>query len=449
MRERSFPVCRKNSLFMRMLLALLTVRFLGWVLRLFGRGSNKPGVIALKICPDILGKFQFRGKVLAVTGSDGKTSTVNVIAHILRQCGKTVAVNSKGSNLKPGIVTALATASDWKGVLKQDFVVLEVDERYSVEVFSWFTPDMMLITNLFRDQLTRNGNVDCVAEKLRQAIAPSVKLILNGDDPISSSLCRENPRVYFTLADNEKSQKEMEFLTNDAKVCPLCLHPLSYQYYLYNHIGSFACAHCGFHTPEAPEYTADNLDFAGESFTVNGQTVKTSFMALFHIMNVTSAIACAVELGIPLEQAAEAASTFVYLKSRMKEFSVCGRRALMLLSKNQNPISFDQSISCVLDEEGEKSVIIYVNNINHTNFKDTTWLYDISFHRLKGQVDSIVCTGPRALDLAVCLKLEGFEEEIKVECDLNKLRSVVDQTKGTLLILTELYDANAVIKAIS
>lgn len=121
----------------------------------------------------------------------------------------------------------------------------------------------------------------------------------------------------------------------------------------------------------------------------------------------------------------------------------------MLLSKNQNPISFDQSISCVLDEEGEKSVIIYVNNINHTNFKDTTWLYDISFHRLKGQVDSIVCTGPRALDLAVCLKLEGFEEEIKVECDLNKLRSVVDQTKGTLLILTELYDANAVIKAIS
>ena len=166
---------------MRMLLALLTVRFLGWVLRLFGRGSNKPGVIALKICPDILGRFQFRGKVLAVTGSDGKTSTVNVIANILRQCGKTVAVNSKGSNLKPGIVTALATASDWKGVLKQDFVVLEVDERYSVEVFSWFTPDMMLITNLFRDQLTRNGNVDCVAEKLRQAIAPSVKLILNGD----------------------------------------------------------------------------------------------------------------------------------------------------------------------------------------------------------------------------------------------------------------------------
>ena len=122
----------------------------------------------------------------------------------------------------------------------------------------------------------------------------------------------------------------------------------------------------------------------------------------------------------------------------------------MILSKNQNPVSFDQSISYVLSQEGKKVVVAYVNNINHTNNKDTTWLYDISFERLNTCVDHIVCTGPRAYDLAVRLQLGGFDmEKVLVETELGKLKPVIGATEGTLYILTELYDAKAIIKAIS
>ena len=118
--------------------------------------------------------------------------------------------------------------------------------------------------------------------------------------------------------------------------------------------------------------------------------------------------------------------------------------------KNQNPVSFDQSITHVLEREGEKTVVVFINNINHTGHKDTTWLYDIGFERLLGKVDAIVGTGPRAYDLAVRLKLAGFpSEKVRIERDLSQLKPVIDKTRGDICILTELYDAKSILEVIS
>lgn len=434
---------------MKMKLALILGKLLYVLGKPFGKSTNLPGELALKICPNLMGNFRFDGKVLAVTGSNGKTSTANMIAHILKKQGSSVAHNAKGSNLTGGVATTLLVASSLSGRIKENFVVLEVDERFSRIIFRDFSPDFLLCTNLFRDQLTRNGNVDVIIEKLHEAIKPSVKLILNGNDPISGDLAPKNERVYYGLTQNNHSSANCLNITHDAKVCPRCFGRMQYTYYHYNHIGGFACTKCGYQNP-AWTYTADGLDPDTGDFLVNGCPVHTDYKDLFNVLNITAAIAACTELGLPLDGCCQAASTFVPLKQRYDEFRVGDRKAIMILSKNQNPVSFDQSISHVLEREGEKTVVVFINNINHTGHRDTTWLYDIGFERLLGKVDAIVGTGPRAYDLAVRLKLAGFPaEQIRIERDLSQLKSVVSKTRGDICILTELYDAKSILEVIS
>lgn len=440
---------------MRMLLALVVGKLLYLLGKPFGKATNLPGEIALKLCPDLLGRLRFKGKVLAVTGSNGKTTTANMVAHILKESGCSVTNNAKGSNLLGGVATTLLGSADFHGVVPEDYVVLEVDERFSRLIFRYFSPHLLLVTNLFRDQLTRNGNVDVIIQKLHEAIKPGVKLILNGNDPISGRLAPGNERVYYGMEKTERSTEQCFNITHDAKVCPVCFGRMGYSYFHYNHIGGFCCPSCGYTNPEWT-YRADGVNFETGDFFINGIPARSDYRAAFHFLNMTAAAAACCELGLPLEQCVKGVSSFQVSRQRYDEFTVpaadgSDRKALMILSKNQNPVSFDQSIAYLLDLKEEKTVIVYVNNINHTNNKDTTWLYDISFERLAEDpsVTHMVCAGPRAWDLAVRLKLAGFDgSRVLVQTDLKKLKPDVAGTSGSICILTELYDANAILEVL-
>lgn len=433
---------------MRLVAALIIGKIVHALGSVVGKASNLPGAIALKICPDMLGRIKFKGKIIAVTGSNGKTSSANMVAHVLKQCGYSVTNNAKGSNLLGGVATTLLSSADLKGNVSEDFVVLEVDERFSRLIFKHFSPDYMLVTNLFRDQLTRNGNVDVIIEKLTEAIKPRTKLILNADDPISSILAENNDRVYYGLDRTDLSTDECLSLTHDAKVCPKCFGRMKYSFFHYNHIGSYECSACGYKNAYA-KYRAENINVGSGDFSIGGIDVHTEYKSVFNVMNMTGVFATCCEVGVSPEKCADALSRFVISNERFDEFEVDGRKGVMILSKNQNPVSFDQSISYVLNQEGEKTVIVYVNNINHTNNLDTTWLYDVSFNRLKNKVNSVVCTGPRAYDLAVRLELDGFDKErILVSTSLSDVAKEVRKTSGTLYIMTELYDAKSIVSAI-
>ncbi len=433
---------------MRFFLASLIGKLAALVGRPFGRSTNLPGELALKICPDLFSHFKFQGKIIAVTGSNGKTTTANMIASILSSQGKRVVNNAKGSNLTGGVATTLLCAAK-RGVISAEYVVLEVDERYSVLIFRHFSPDVMLVTNLFRDQLTRNGNVDVIVDKLTTAIAPSVTLVLNANDPISSALCPENKRVYYALERTPLSSDVRRNITHDAKVCPLCLHPMEYEYYHYNHVGKFHCPHCGHTTPQAA-FTASAEELSSGDYQINGRAVHTDYVCLSNLLNCTSAVAACCTAGLPLEQAIAGLSKVRVNRNRYDTFTVLGRPALMILSKNQNPVSYDQSIDFVTQSEGNKTVICYVNNINHTNHKDTTWLYDVSFERLNTPDTTVVCTGPRAYDLAVRLELGGFDmSRVFLQPEVAALRPVVEEkTRGTICVLTEIYDAGRIMTAL-
>ncbi|MDD2592330.1 MAG: MurT ligase domain-containing protein [Erysipelotrichaceae bacterium] len=433
---------------MRFMLALLLAKILASVGRLTKKGTNLPGDIALKIDKHLLGKITFTGKVIAITGSNGKTSTTNMLTYILKEAGFKVVSNQKGSNLTGGVATTLLSSANLKGRVVADFVILEVDERYSRLIFKDFSADYLLCTNLFRDQLTRNGNVDVIINKLHEAIKPTVSLILNANDPISTNLAPNNKRVYYHLNRSSISSDKPTNITHDAKVCPLCMHRLDYNFYHYNHIGDYYCHHCGYQTPLA-KYNADIIDLDAGTFKVNNHLTKTNFKSIFNIINTTAAIATACELGLDIDIVTKIMTNFNIMEQRYHEFLINDRKAMMILSKNQNPVSYDQSIDYLNSIKEPKTVIIVVNNINHTYHKDTTWLYDVSFEKLLGNVANIICCGERAYDLAVRLKLAGFSEETMIIKEKPQMiKNELNDTKGMICFLTELYDAKTVINAV-
>ena len=165
---------------------LLLCKLLSRIGRLIGKGSSLPGRIALRLDPGILSRIRLPEYVAAVTGSNGKTSTVEMIAHVLRQSGRTVAYNREGSNQIEGIATVLLNDCDWQGRVRSDIVLLESDERFARHTFRYFTPTHYVITNLYRDQLTRNGHPEWVYDILRESIHDGTRLILNADDPLVS-----------------------------------------------------------------------------------------------------------------------------------------------------------------------------------------------------------------------------------------------------------------------
>ena len=199
---------------MRMFLAILICKLGYFIGKRIGKGSSMPGKIALKICPDILKRLELPGEIIAVTGSNGKTSVTEMIAAILRADGKNIIYNQEGSNQTEGVTTLLLNHADWKGRVKADILLLESDERYAAKTFKYFHPTRFVVTNLYRDQLTRNGHPESVYEALSAALSyADMELILNADDPLSSCFGRgrrEN-NIYFGVgqADRRLSRRRV------------------------------------------------------------------------------------------------------------------------------------------------------------------------------------------------------------------------------------------------
>lgn len=419
---------------MRFALAVLVGRLVRFAGKFVGRSTTLPGRIALKMDSAFLKKMKFDGKVIAVTGSNGKTTTSNLVAHILRQNGYTVINNAEGSNLAPGVATTLLEHCTLGGRLTSDFVVLEVDERFTPIVFSQIPLDVFLVNNLLRDQVVRNGNPDIILEKIAQAVPYAKQLVLNADDPISLQLGEDREIVTFGMAHTPRSTDECLHLTHDCKVCPKCFARMEYDFFHYNHIGQFHCPACGYRSPE-PNFLADRVDFDTGDFAINGSPAHIDYRTPFHFMNTTAAVAVCCTAGLKLEDAIHGASTFEVSRERYDEFDVDGRKAVLMLTK-QNPVSLDQNIAFVLTRESPKTVALYVNDVIYTDDKDISWLYDVSFERLVGQVDYVVCSGSRAYDLAVRLELAGFDRDrMIIEDDNKKLREAMKRSQGTIYVL--------------
>ena len=223
---------------MKTAITILICRLLRFAGSLLGRGSSLPGEIALKLCPDILSRVKLPKTVIAVTGSNGKTSTVEMIAHILTSAGKSFAYNREGSNQIEGVTALILCSCTLSGRFRKDILLIESDERYAKHTLKYVKPTHYVITNLYRDQLTRNGHPEWVYDAIKDSIPESCRLIVNADDPLVSLFARgREDTVRFGMDRQPFSTDENTGVYDDGKYCPVCFGRMEYSFRKYNHTG--------------------------------------------------------------------------------------------------------------------------------------------------------------------------------------------------------------------
>ena len=389
---------------MKKFLTILITKLLRFAGKLIGRGSSKPGQVALKLCPDILSRMELPKYIIAVTGSNGKTSTVEMIAHILTQNGLTVAWNKEGSNQIEGVTTLVLGSATLGGKVKADILLIESDERFARYTFKYIRPTHYVITNLYRDQLTRNGHPEWVYDALADSITDGTQLILNADDPLVSAFGQGRADVIWFGADKLSTDTdELVSVYNDGAYCPVCKAPMLYSTHHYNHIGHYRCTACGYHRHDT-QYTITSVDMDKGEMTIDGtHTITLALKSLYNIYNILSAYTVASIVGVDGAKIAADMNHYVLKNGRVITFSLGSRRGTMLTSKHENSISYDQSIRVAAAYKEGCDVLIIVDAVSRKYFtSDVSWLYDIDFEMLgSDNIHQIVLAGKYVNDLAV------------------------------------------------
>ena len=420
---------------MRKFLAIIVCRLIKFIGGLVGKGTSLPGKFALKLCPDVLRRIEMPKTVVAVTGSNGKTSTVEMIASVLQAAGKTVAYNAEGSNQIEGVTTMILSSCTLSGKMKQDVLLIESDERYAKLTFRWFHPTYYVITNLYRDQLTRNGHPEWVFDAIAESIHDDTTLLLNADDPMVSLFGRGRDKVLWFGLDHAATDTDtFSGAYNDGLYCPVCGKPMVYDYYHFNHVGSYRCTACDF-ARHATDFTVTGIDLKESRITVNGDNeIRLAFRSIYNIYNILAAYAVCTLVGVPEAETAKRMSNYILKNGRYVEFTLGSHRGTFLISKHENSISYDMSLKYALAGNKPCSFVIIVDAVSRKYFtSDTSWLWDIDFGQLAGDwVKNIYLCGKYCNDLAIRFSFTDIPaEKIKVFEDIDaacaELRSSGDE----------------------
>ena len=423
---------------MKKLFTIMVCKILRMIGSFIGKGSSLPGKIALKICPDILKRISLPPYIIAVTGSNGKTSTVEMIAHILEANGKRVAWNKEGSNQIEGVTTLVLNSATLLGQVKADILLIESDERFARHTFKYFMPTHYVITNLYRDQLTRNGHPEWVYEALKDSIYPATQLILNADDPLVSCFGYDrNNCIWFGAGELNLDKTTFDSVYHDGAYCPNCGEKLMYSRYHYNHIGYFACKACG-HKRQETEFTVTQADLdSGKIVINNSHEVILALKSLYNIYNILAAFTVCSLMGLTGEEITPYLNNYVLKNGRVVTFTLGSRKGILLTSKHENSISYNQSLSVAAAEKEGCDVVIIVDAVSRKYFtSDVSWLWDIDFHLLKSDnVKNIFLTGTYYNDLAVRLSYtEVSQDKIRIIPTIEETVNMLKQDKKEELI---------------
>ena len=423
------------------ILTILISKMLSLAGKLLGKGSSLPGKIALKLCPNILSRLTLPASVIAVTGSNGKTSTVEMIANVLIASGKKVVWNKEGSNQIEGVTTLLLNNATLTGKVKGDVVLLESDERYARHTMKFIKPTDFVITNLYRDQLTRNAHPFHIYGIIKEAVdlIPNARLVLNADDPIvrKFGLDRENV-VYFGMDKNAYSAEETDGVYNDCFYCPVCKKPLSYEYFHYAHLGKYTCS-CGYSRPDTT-YTVTKMDLENNSISVNDDEIRLAFSSRYNVYNLCAAYATAALVGVDGKCITDVLSDFVMKNGRNVRFAAGQNGGMLITSKHENSTSYNQSLEYVARQETPATLVIIVDAISRKYYTaETSWLWDISFEMLKNSnLKQIILSGKYAYDLALRFEyVELGNIPVVTEPDLDKMAAMLaDEKAGPIFAIT-------------
>ncbi len=422
-------------------LIILISKFVYMIGKLVGKGSSMPGKIALKLDKNILKKVALPDDIIVVTGSNGKTSTVEMICSVLENNGYNVGCNREGSNQTEGVTTMILNSCNLKGEVKKDVLVIESDERYLKRTLKYVRPKYLVVTNLYRDQMTRNGHPEFIYDAIKEALSDDIHLILNADDPLSSLYGYKKTGVtYFGMEKNQFSKDKNDSVYNDGAYCPNCKEPLKYDYYHYNHIGSYHCDNCG-HKRNTPQYRVTALDLENGEMTINDKyKLKMNLRSVYNAYNLLAAFAATRLVGVKDDKVVESLNNYIVKNDRIQKFEINGHNGMLLTSKHENSISYNQSLLYVTRENKPCTVVIIVDAVSRKYFtSETSWLWDIDFELLQNNcVKKIVLAGKYVHDLVTRFKFAGIDmDKVVAKENLDDMMTEVkEKSEGDIYVIT-------------
>ncbi|MDR0837103.1 MAG: MurT ligase domain-containing protein [Propionibacteriaceae bacterium] len=417
-------------------IALWVSKAVGLLLRLLGKNATQlPGRIAIIICPTFLTRLRKPAHIIAVTGTNGKTTTANMITDALVLLRHQVTSNAFGSNLNHGVASALLRDATLFGAARRDYGVFEVDEISVGKVLGPVHADVVVVTNLFRDSIYRNAHPGYIAGFLDAGLPDDATLVLNGDDILVSGLRPSaSKRVFFSVSPLPGEPPSPPNLVIDARTCPRCDAELVFDFRRYHHIGRVHCPVCGYHSPSADYLVTDAS--AGQ-LTLETYGIQSRYplvdAGVTSIYNEVAVIAGLRELGLKSEDLARALARVHVTDNRLEVIQAGGKRIVLQAAKG-TPVAASRVFADVSAGPGRKAVITFLDDAHDAadSTENITWLYDADFELLVDpSIAQVVVGGKRHLDFALRLDLAGLPAE--------RLVSVLDpKTTADLIELSDI-----------
>ncbi len=395
----------------RALIAIAVGKSSSFVLKkFFKKGTTMPGRLARKIDPTILKTLSKNTKTIIITGTNGKTTTTSLVYHAFSNSNIACFSNEAGANLVTGVTSSFL--ENYHFSKKEKIAIMEVDEANVPFVCQDLHPEVICITNLFRDQLDRYGEVYTTLEKIMKGVRmhPDAALVLNGDEPMLGDLDVPNPKIYYGF-DVSTSDEKIEMNT-DAKHCIHCKTPYDYDFITYNHLGKYHCPNCGYSRPTL-QYaitSIDDLTPTGSHVTINNEPFHISQSGLYNIYNALCAFSIAKACKLDTETIR---NTISHQQSRF------GRQEIIQLEDKEmtiflvkNPAGFNQTIDTIALDKDEFTCIFLLND-NLADGTDVSWIYDVHLEKLASlNIKKYLIGGTRAYDMAVRLDVATKQREI-------------------------------------
>ena len=417
---------------MKTTILIIYNRLITFICKIFRReGSVFPGSLVRKHDKNVLKKIKYPKYVIGITGSSGKGSTTSLVAHILENSGLKVVWNKSGSNLINAATTLILNNSNpITKKLNADVLLMELDESFISQIFDKNTLTHLLITNITRDQPARNGHPEIILNKITNSFGDNTHVIINADDPFLNRIKYLHHGLITTYGVGKTKYSLTEPINDsvDAAYCPLCNTKLKYSYYHTGHIGKYKCTKCDF-AREKVNFEARDVDLKKQFFTINDSIYHINKDVFFAVYYTLAAFTLCKTIGIDENIIKRYLNEDVLPSKRMKEMFIDNRPVFMLESKNENNLSYYESLHYIKEVKSKKTIVLGFDNVSRRyNLNDLSWLYDVKFELLNDDnIDKIFVIGRFRYDVLTRLNYANIDSSKLILID--NINTLIDRIK--------------------
>lgn len=386
------------------------------------RGTNIPGAIAIKIQKDFI--KQFKGinydKAIFITGTNGKSTTNNIIVHTLNTAKKTVATNLEGANLQGGVATALIKNSTFMGKIKTEYICFEIDERNLPYVYKYIPAKNICITNLQKDQVERNGEPDYIYQKIKDVINKDTTLFLNNEEPRVKSLEDFGAKIIYFGVDKNNASFEKNKFFDVTLPCPKCSNKINFNYYNVDNIGKFICSECGFKSEDNIKFKITNINYETNEFECEGQKYIVPYNQPFFMYNYVACIAICRTLGISQDKIQEAFSMFKNISGRLGTICYGTKQIKYIRMKQENPETLQSAFDYISKDKEPKVIMLGLEEL-----EDVKPYYTNTFYSFDCNLDNLINSN---IEKYIC-----FSEAVAYDSANRLIYAGVDKNKISIL----------------